>query len=43
MKKVVDTMLVLAMLASYVPGLAEDIVQEGLQESGRSKQAAASG
>ena len=43
MKKVVDTILVLAMLASYVPGLAEDIVQEGLQESGRSKQAAASG
>lgn len=43
MKKVVDTILVIAMLASYVPGLAEDIVQEGLQESGRSKQAAASG
>ena len=43
MKKVVDTMLVLAMLASYVPGLAEDIVQESLQESGKSRQTAASG
>ena len=43
MKKVVDTMLVLAMLASYVPGLAEDIVRESLQESGESRQIAASG
>ncbi|MGN1020053.1 MAG: hypothetical protein ACI4O7_06740 [Aristaeellaceae bacterium] len=42
MKKVVDTILVLAMLASSIPGLAEDIAQESLTEPGKSKQTAAS-
>ena len=40
MKKVVDTMLVLAMLASSIPGLAEDIAQESLTESGKGRQTA---
>ncbi|MGN0747421.1 MAG: hypothetical protein ACI4ML_12145 [Aristaeellaceae bacterium] len=43
MKKVVDTILVLAMLASCIPGLAEDIAQENLSEPGQSKQAASGG
>ena len=42
MKKIVDTILVLAMLASSIPGLAEDIVQESLTDSGTGKQTAAS-
>ena len=40
MKKVVDTMLGLAMLASSIPGLAEDIAQESLTESGKGRQTA---
>ena len=43
MKKVVDTILVLAMLASSIPGLAEDIAQESLTESGKGRQTAAGG
>ena len=43
MKKILDTMLVLAMLASCVPGLAEDRAQDGLPEGGKSAQTPSGG
>ena len=43
MKKVVDTMLVLAMLASSIPGLAEDIAQDALSEMDKGRPASSSG